>query len=414
MKIFKKFLQISSVLGFVIMVHMILGQGLAGADVSSAYTYLNSMMDAGDTTLKFLPSYFIPSSAPSDQALMDVAYVYDNALALLCFIHQNSEDGRRRAGVLADAFVFAMSNDRFYQDNRLRNAYSSRQLIHRQTGKACLPGFWNSETRQWQEDKEQVSTHTGNMAWVVIALSQYFNATGGQSYKKAAISLGNWIYDHTYSEDGGYTGGFEGWEPQAEKIPWKSTEHNLDVYAGFIWLHIITGDRLWLQRALHAKRFVESMWSGDHFWIGTHGPSNTPDQAHAVLDVQALAALLLTGRDLALTWAKQNCYTEANGFKGFDFNTDKDGIWFEGTAQAALAFTATGEKEKAELFLKELKRVQAAGPDDHGKGIAAASNAHVSTGLGPFYINRPHIGATAWYIFAQKGFNPFTGKAYQK
>jgi hypothetical protein len=389
----------------------------ASADFGSAYGYLNSVMDAHESIAsnepRFLASYTTLSQNPPDKALEDVAYVYDNALAMLCYIYQNTADGRRRARILADSFVYAMSQDRYYKDGRLRNAYSAKRLVNKETGKAILPGFWSPDTRQWQEDNEQVSTHTGNMAWAAIALSQYFITYGGESYKAAAIALGNWIYGHAFAADGGYTGGYAGWEPNADKLLWKSTEHNIDVYSSFLWLQTITGDKVWEQRALHAKQFVDAMWAGDHFWIGTKPGSGDIDKDHPALDIQAWAILLFDGYKPALRWVEQYCYTEADGFKGFDYNTDKDGVWFEGTAQMTLAYLAAGQKDKADGFLKELERAQASARNHNGKGMVAASRDHVSTGLGGYYFSRLHVGATAWYIFADLGCNPFSGKLYR-
>jgi hypothetical protein len=389
----------------------------ASADSGLAYIHLNEVMDAYESVasneLRFLESYKIIVPQKPEQSLEDVAYAYDNALVMLCYIYQNTDDGRRRARILADSFVYVLNHDRYYQDGRIRNAYSARNLIHKDTGKAILPGFWNPNTRQWQEDKEQVSTHTGNLAWAAIALSQFYVIQGGEPYKAAALAIGNWIYDHAFSDEGGYTGGYAGWEPQAEKLLWKSTEHNLDVYALFLWLHKITGNREWKERAQHAKKFVDAMWAGDHFWIGTTPESGVIDKDHPALDVQAWSVLLFDGYGCGLKWAQQYCYVETDGFKGFDYNTDKDGIWFEGTAQMSLAYWVAGEKDKADKFLIELHRAQSSARNHNGKGMVATSRDHVSTGLGGDYFNRLHIGATAWYIFADLGMNPFTGKRYR-
>jgi hypothetical protein len=59
---------------------------------------------------------------------------------------------------------------------------------------------------------------------------------------------------------GGYTGGFDGWEPSPAKILWKSTEHNIDVYVAFMLLWEQTGDAAWRQRAMWAKNFAKAMW----------------------------------------------------------------------------------------------------------------------------------------------------------
>lgn len=49
--------------------------------------------------------------------------------------------------------------------------------------------------------------------------------------------------------------------PQSQtKILWKSTEHNIDVYVAFTRLYEATGEKVWKDRALHAKTFVKAMW----------------------------------------------------------------------------------------------------------------------------------------------------------
>lgn len=162
---------------------------------------------------------------------------------MIAFLARKEEDDLRRARLLADTFVCAQDNDRYYSDGRLRNAYMSGDLRDPQTGKVRLPGWWDSVENKWFEDEYQVSTHIGsNMAWVIVALAQYYEAQEGEKYKDAAVLMGEWIIDNTYDTrvTGGYTGGYQGWEPDPEKITWKSTEHNIDVYVAFNWLYRIT------------------------------------------------------------------------------------------------------------------------------------------------------------------------------
>ena len=65
------------------------------------------------------------------------------------------------------------------------------------------------------------------------------------------------------------------------------------------------------------------------------------------LDVQAWAILVF--KDEAQSYIRAIRYAEENHAvgDGFDFNTDRDGIWYEGTAQMAVAYQVVGEKEKA-------------------------------------------------------------------
>ncbi|MFZ5570959.1 MAG: hypothetical protein ACOZF0_11170 [Thermodesulfobacteriota bacterium] len=385
----------------------------AGADADLARSYLSGRENQSrkaPPSPGLLRSYEAGDNAALPPDLADVAFVYDNALVLLACIQDKSPESRARAGNIAAAFVHAMTHDRYFQDGRLRNAYSAECLIDPQTGKTRLPGWWADGEARWREDRYQAGTHTGNMAWVVIALSQYHRRFGGRQYKEAAVRLGNWIHAHTNDNGDGYRGGFEGWEPDPERLPWKSTEHNIDVHAAFTWLHRITGDNAWKQRAASARRFVNAMWSGDHFLIGTKPDGRTPETGNPPLDAQAWAVLVFGGHGKALAWAERNCLVRRNGQLGFDFNTYRNGIWHEGTAHMALAYRAVRACDKAAPLLDTLRAAQSCGPLGVGKGIAAAAPDHiVDTGLGWRYFPLPHIGATAWYVLAEMGINPFLG-----
>jgi len=363
--------------------------------------------------LRFIESFSTITAGEPDKGLKNTAFIYDNALALIAFLARGNKDDLRRAKILADAFVYAQNNDRYYKDGRLRNAYMSGDLKDHITGKARIPGWWDSTKRKWYEDRFHVSTHTGNLAWVMIALLSYYKKKGGIQYLKAAERIGEWIERETYDNrcNGGYTGGYEGWEPNPTKITWKSTEHNIDVYVAFTLLYEITGNLKWKNRAFHAKKFVEAMWntSDKHFWTGTGNDGCSINKSNIPLDIQAWALMALGRYNSALVWAENNCYVEADGFKGFDFNNDKDGIWFEGTAQMAVAYQINDEIDKANFYISELVKAQLYAPNANGKGIVAASHDGVTTGFNWKYFSRLHIGATAWYIFAELGYNPYWG-----
>jgi len=361
--------------------------------------------------LRLLGSYETFPLIDPDRYIRNVSFVYDDVLALETFLARGNSDDLRRAGIIADAFVYAMKNDRYYTDSRLRNAYMSGDLIDHRTGKARIPGWWDPVDKKWYEDKFQVSTHTGNMAWVMIALLNYYKKVGGDQYLNAAITLGEWIKMETSDAmcDGGYTGGYEGWEPNPQKITWKSTEHNIDVYVAFMLLYEITGDTKWKDRAIHAKNFVDVMWdnTGKHFWTGTGNDGCAINKTNIPIDIQAWALMAFGNYNSALTWAENNCYTEADGFKGFDFNNDRDGIWFEGTSQMAVAYQINKEISKSDFYISELIKAQVSANNANGKGIVAASHDGVTTGFDWKYFSRLHIGATAWYIFAEVGYNPY-------
>lgn len=100
------------------------------------------------------------------------------------------------------------------------------------------------------------------------------------------------------------------------------------------------------------------------------------------------------------------------GDLGFDFNTDLDGVWFEGTAQVAAAYKAIDRNDsRAAPWLDRLRQVQ-----DPGTGALPATNVEdLTTGFYLFdgtpwlYHQRPHIAATAWFVLAEIGVNPLAG-----
>jgi hypothetical protein len=93
---------------------------------------------------------------------------------------------------------------------------------------------------------------------------------------------------------------------------------------------------------------------------------------------------------------------------GFDFNEDADGVWFEGTAQMAVAFSCVGQRGKQNVVVNFLKSAQ-----DASGGMTAADRDSLSTGFyqqdgSPWlYYKRLHVGATSWMVFAEKSVNPF-------
>ncbi|RLB08493.1 MAG: hypothetical protein DRG39_08750 [Deltaproteobacteria bacterium] len=145
-----------------------------------------------------------------------------------------------------------------------------------------------------------------------------------------------------------------------------------------------------------------------HFWTGTLEDGVTINKSNIPLDIQAWAIMAFGEKyKRAIEWVKNNCYVETDGFKGFDFNNDKDGIWFEGTAHMVIAYEIIGEETKADTYLKELEKAQKEAQNANGKGLVAGPHDGLTTGFDWVYNARLHIGATAWFIFAELGYNPF-------
>jgi hypothetical protein len=160
------------------------------------------------------------------------------------------------------------------------------------------------------------------------------------------------------------------------------------------------------------------MWdeNEEHFWTGTKvdGIAINKDTIPADTNTWGLMAMDETDKyEVGIKWVENNCYVETDGFKGFDFNNDKDGIWFEGTAHMVIAYQILGDETKANLYLDELRKTQKEASNTNGKGILAASHDGVSTGFEVSngfdwrYYARLHVGATAWFIFGEDGYNPY-------
>jgi hypothetical protein len=119
-------------------------------------------------------------------------------------------------------------------------------------------------------------------------------------------------------------------------------------------------------------------------------------------------------------WRASLRYVEAHHAVsgGLDFNDDRDGIWWEGTAQAALAYRAAGRAEEADRLLSAI-----AGQFSPSGFVWAASEVRLTTGLALspastiddfYYYRLPHLAPTAWAALAATGWNPFTGEIVSK
>lgn len=358
---------------------------------------------------RFLLSY--ETRAPTvdfDMVMRNVAWTYDNALALKALAAQGDWAS---AKLIADSLVYAQAHDRWYTDGRLRNAYQAGDLVlppgwtpHGKVGTVRMSGWTDPASAQWVEDPEQVGSYTGNMAWAILALLTYYDHTKEPKYLAAALRLGQWIAAAPIRSEvgpGGYIGGYKGEETGPTLLTWKSTEHNLDVYAAFSRLYAETNNVVWQTRAEHARQFLLAMWDpvGHKFWTGTQDNGTDLNKRVVPLDVQAWGVL-----NLGSTYAGGLTYAEnkiAYGC-GFGFSPPPNGSWYEGTAHMAAAYHAVGEDTKRDACLSCIL-----GAKLSDGAIPAASIDGLATHLTWLYYHRGHAGATAWYLFAKNNNNPF-------
>jgi len=385
-------------------------------------------------TMHLIPSYE-PHVSRDDPASRNVCYVYDNALAILAYLARGHQDDLQRARLLADTLVYCHEHNRKIQDGRLYNAYMSGDEPQHPNEAARLPGWWNTEMHMWQEDRFNVSSNTGNIAWAMLALTACHEKTPGDSkYLHAAEALGDWLVKDNHCIDPerplGFTGGWDGWEDDSagqasaphktgqKKALYKSCEHNIDLVAAFARLYLDTHDPKWRDRAHSARDMVEKLFYPDEgrFVTGTNVPAI--DQPGDVLnfipkplDVNTWAMLVFGPNEQTkkgLQWVIDKCLVEeeaGDGFRGFAFKfgtapyiheadfipcgcpqkpaTDKerDGIWWEGTGQTVCALYMDKQDAQANEFLKQMEEAQQRAPGGNGLGMVAASHDCLITGF---------------------------------
>ena len=369
-----------------------------------------------------LVSYEIPpESQGGNLALAHAAYVYDNALAAIAFVACGRVTEARR---IADALVAAAAHDRTYRDGRIRNAYRAGPT---DVGAPALHGWWEPTQQRRIEDAHQIGSTTGNASWVAIALLTVSEAANEPVYRDTAASIMRWVAGLACDCGSercpvfGFPGGIDGEAPHSTALTWKSAEHNIDAYAAFAWLaQNETGSAqrasLWRRCADVALVFIAAMFdeADGRFLLGTTTDGHTLVRKGSGLDTQLWPMLAVSQSPQkwlrALAWAEQHHGVPG----GFDFNDDRDGLWIEGTGQAALLYKALGRSGPADQLLAEIDREQSPG------GLLYASRTpRLTTGLrlGPqsttddfVYQRLPHVGATAWATLAAAGWNPLTGR----
>jgi hypothetical protein len=336
--------------------------------------------------------------------LATAAFTYDNALAVIALVACDRLPQSMRIGTALLAAA---------QEKRLRNVY----LAGPQTGTPVTNGWWSTKENRWAQDPYQAGIATGNAAWAALALLTLADRNHDGRWVRVAQNLASSVATQfaDRSGPGGFVGGLHGFDDHPERLTWKSTEHNIDLVAVFSWLARSTASAEWAVREKEARRFVDSQFNlaSGRFFIGTGPDGRTSNQAVSGLDTQ-LWPLLLPNVDprwrAALTFA-EHAHAVAGGF---DYNDDRDGLWVEGTAQAALVYRALGRAKEYQACMEEVSRHFSA-----GGFLFATREARITTGLAInpasssadlYYFHTPHLGATAWAAIAASGWNPFVGK----
>lgn len=355
------------------------------ASVANSYAFLDTMMDAYATgsTVRLMQSY-------SDQiGLLSTAFVYDNALAIMAYLLRGHGDDFARARTLGDGLIYAQTHDPNFSDGRVRQGYfvNSADANGAYVKLALDPFYFTGMA-------------VGDMAWSGMALAQLYRATGDAKYlgtaNTGAIGLGNFIQTfYDTRGPGGYNYGLgNAWPPNP--LLYKSTEHNIDVFAFFSMLAKLTGNSSWAAGAQHALAFVQALYNptGGFFWTGTGDDgasfstdpkSNIPEDCQtwsylAMMDKKYAVSLDWAKTNLAVTDTPQAYNSSLSGnmrFNGVSYatwpmrpglapvgdpvscvisqsdpyspNPDPNSVWLEGSGHLAAALLLRGLSEKKDL-----------------------------------------------------------------
>ncbi|MES2253949.1 MAG: hypothetical protein V4559_02775 [Pseudomonadota bacterium] len=372
------------------------------AETPTACAYLSDAMLAVPPGPAFLASYPKQRSGP----LQDAAFLYDNAVAAIALVACDKAGHAVRIG---DAILAALDRDRYWHDGRLRNGYLAGPVG---PGPVKLAGWWDAKQNMWVEDRYQVGSDNGNMAWAILALLALDRATGEHRYRDGAVRIGGWIRQWRGKEEpGGFTGGTFAHEPTPVVEAWKSTEHNTDLAAAFAGLAQATGDENWSTEAHAAQDFVEAMWRSECgcFAVGTIEDGKTRNP-YLALDAHTWPLLAIPGA--AVRYETAMAPAQLRDGDGFAYSEAKEGLWTEGTAQVALLLALSGRADEAARFMKAVDAMQA--PDG---SYFAANTKKLPTGFmletDPTrprqYFHIAHLAAVSWAAMAQRRYNPFTG-----
>jgi hypothetical protein len=363
---------------------------------------LSAQVDQSPPGPLFLTSY---PGAPAGP-LQNTAFLYDNAVAALALVGCGDATNASRIG---DAILAALDHDRYWHDGRLRNGYAAGAV----ETPVKLAGWWDKKQNRWVEDGYQVGSDTGNLAWAMLALLALNREGQGARFRDGALRIARWT-EKTFDTRAppGFSGGTFGDQPAPQVNRWKATEHNTDLAAAFAQLAAATGDAYWNARAKKASAFVSAMWNDrcGCFDAGMAEDSKSRNTTLA-LDAQLWPVLAIPAARNHASAALSTVAKRLSLRGGVAYGEQRDGVWTEGTEQAALVMRLLGHPKQARTLIAAGEKNRA--PD----GAYFAADGKTSTGFDlqtdlsqhRAYFRIPALAPLAWAALAQQGFNPFTG-----
>lgn len=315
----------------------------------------------------------LPNGLVASAPQTNFVSLYDNALAALLFLQTGQPERARR--------IFD-----FFQD-RLDSEFG-------QTG----GGFYQfrdtlgtNPSRVWM----------GDNAWLLIALRQHRLSYGSGRYDAMISRLDTWLRS-LQDPDGGLRGGRNEDGSAIARV----TEGMITAYAavsGFDEFH---------------KRLLEFLqrerWDATESLLLTERSGGRYDYA---LDLHTLSVLIWGGAAAPMLETANRFHTvqlhsqTQQEVAGYCFDTDRDVIWLEGSAQMALALQVAGREGPYRELLRTLEQSAIPSPLHPGlKALPYAANPGSTFGREALWLHadqKPAMSATVWYLFARNHFNPF-------
>ena len=347
-------------------------------------------------------------SFEGDNNLEDVAFIYDQALAMQAY---NYFADFERASKILDFFY----NKAARENGLFLNAYYAND------GRVA-----------------EYTVNSGPNIWLGIAALQYTDKARDTRYLAFAEEIAEKFLElQSQDKDGGIPGG--------PGLEWYSTEHNLDAYAFFKMLYKTTGKEKYLEAGEKVLNWL-LLYTYDSKDVPVKrgkGDSTIATDTYA----WSLASLgpeklnhLGMNPERIIEFAEQSCVVETSflrpggetmQIKGFDFapqrNLSRGGVVSsEWTAQMVIAFKIMAKyyyqkglkakghsyEMKADEYMSELSNMIISSPSPSGQGescLPYATQDSVDTGHGwktPEGRSTGSLAATAYTIFAYYNYNP--------
>ncbi|MFH1783114.1 MAG: hypothetical protein ABH848_05815 [Candidatus Omnitrophota bacterium] len=242
-------------------------------------------------------------------------------------------------------------------------------------------GLWK-DGRRGIYIQEKDNKLVGNVVTIARGLVEVGLEESNDQYIESATKAGDALISKYWNELGSDKGFFKGGFEYGKNASWTSTEHNARAGIFFYRLWKATGDEKYKDVALKiASWFKDSMWAGDHFYVGYDNDTNINYGYNQDADAQVMPILLFNmlakdgevGSEFdpakfnTLAWLDKN-YKKKITFTGTD-GTERtvelygkvkgvNHIWPEVSANVAVACEVWGNDTRKNEILQDIAKIQ--------------------------------------------------------